>query len=98
MGQLYHSAAFFSYPITMYFKPVLAVPSAPAPHVEGVVQARKKKVWVHGLMQRVHPRLVGSSRENMNMTENMNTRTHLDSDNKWIHIWPPKRPHPHKCL
>ena len=59
---------------------------------------RGKKVWVHGLMQRVHPRLVGSSRENMNMTENMNTRTHLDSDNKWIHIWPPKRPHPHKCL
>ena len=36
----------------------------PAPHVEGVVQARKKKVWVHGLMQRA-PRLVGSSREKL---------------------------------
>ena len=35
----------------------------PAPHVEAVVQARKKKVLVHGLLQRVHPRLVGSSRE-----------------------------------
>ena len=32
----------------------------PAPHVEGVVQARKKKVLVHGLLQRA-PRLVGSS-------------------------------------
>ena len=28
--------------------------------------ASKKKVWVHGLLQRVHPRLVGSSRENRN--------------------------------
>ena len=35
----------------------------PAPHVEAVVQARKKKVLVHGLLQRVHPRLVGSSRK-----------------------------------
>ena len=33
----------------------------PAPHVEGVVQARKK-VMVHGLLQRA-PRLLGSSRE-----------------------------------
>ena len=35
----------------------------PAPHVEAVVQARKKKVLFHGLLQRVHPRLVGSSRK-----------------------------------
>ena len=28
------------------------------------VASKKKKVWVHGLMQRVHPRLVGCSREN----------------------------------
>ena len=28
--------------------------------------ASKKIVWVHGLLQRVHPRLVGSSRENRN--------------------------------
>ena len=65
MGQLYHSADFFSYPIPMYFKPELAVPLVFSTTcvLKAWCKQEKKKVWVHGLMQRVHPRLVGSSRK-----------------------------------
>ena len=63
MEQLYHSNTFFCYPAIMYFKPESPVSSAPcitcARH-----GASKKKVLVHGLMQRA-PRLVGCSRENV---------------------------------
>ena len=60
-GQLYSSDAFFSYPIIMYSKPEFAVSLAPCTTC-GSRGASKKKVWVHGLMQRA-PRLVGCSRE-----------------------------------
>ena len=62
----------------------------PAPHVEGVVQA-KKKVWVQGLMQRAHPGLVGSSRgwkHQLNLNHQEFTVWHqkaLDKDRKVHH-------------
>ena len=48
MGQLYYPAAFFSYPAIMYFTAGVAGRSRrslhrSAPHVEGELQARKKK-------------------------------------------------------
>ena len=60
MLQLYSSDAFFSYPTIVLRSRSRQCLQCPAPHVEGVVQARKKKVLVHGLLQRA-PRLVGSS-------------------------------------
>ena len=44
-------------------QPVSPVPSAPCTTCGRRGASKKKKVWVHGLMQRVHPRLVGSSRK-----------------------------------
>ena len=45
MGQLYHSAAFFSYPAIVLRSRSRQCFQCPAPHVEGGVQARKKKCW-----------------------------------------------------
>ena len=64
MGQLYHSAAFFSFPIAMYFKPESPVSFAPCTTCGRRGASKEKKVWVHGLMQRA-PRLVGRSREKL---------------------------------
>ena len=69
MGQLYSFAAFFSSTI-MYF--TARAGAFGALHHMWKAWCKKKKVLVHGLMQRVHPRLVGSSRENI--TEHKNTR------------------------
>ena len=63
MGQLYSFAASSPLP-SCTSQPESPVPSAPCTTC-GRRGARKKKVWVHSLMQRVHPRLVGSSRENV---------------------------------
>ena len=71
MGQLYFYAAFFSSPTIMYFTAGVAGAFGALHHM-WKAWCKKKKVWVHGLMQRVHPRLVGSSRENI--TEHKNTR------------------------
>ena len=49
----------------MYFKPVSPVSSAPCTRCGRLGASKKKKVLVHGFMQRAHPRLVGSSRENI---------------------------------
>ena len=61
MGQLYSSDAFFSYSVIIHSKPEFAVSLAPCT-TRGSRGASKKKVLVHGLMQRA-PRLVGCSRE-----------------------------------
>ena len=67
MGQLYYPAAFFSYPAIMYFTAGVAGVFTALHHMwKASCKQEKKKVWVHGLLQRVHPRLVGSSRENRN--------------------------------
>ena len=63
MGQFFYSHAIYSYPTIMYFKPESPVSSCTACRRRGA--SRKKKVLVHGLLQRVHPRLVGSSREEL---------------------------------
>ena len=45
MLQLYSSDAFFSYPTIVLRSRSRQCLQCPAPHVEGVVQARKKKCW-----------------------------------------------------
>ena len=65
MEQLYSSNAFFSSTVTkIHFKPESPGSSATCTTCGRRGASKKKKVWVHGLLQRVHPRLVGSSREN----------------------------------
>ena len=67
MGQLYSYDAFFSYHIIVYFTAGVAGVFCTLRHMWKAWCKQKKKVWVHGLMQRA-PRLVGSSRENKTQT------------------------------
>ena len=56
MGQMYSYAAFFSYPIIMYFTAgVAGVFSAPHQRWKAWCKPRKKKVLVHGLLQSASP-------------------------------------------
>ena len=65
MGQLYYPAAFFSYPAIMYFTAGVAGVFTALHHMwKASCKQGKKKVWVHGLLQRV-PRLVGYSLEKL---------------------------------
>ena len=65
MGQLYYPADFFSYPAIMYFTAGVAGVFTALHHMwKASCKQGKKKVWVHGLLQRV-PRLVGYSLEKL---------------------------------
>ena len=82
MGQFGRNSSADMYSYLMYFKPVS---SAPCTRCGRLGASKKKKVLVHGFMQRA-PRLVGCSRENASqMTRQMIAADIASGGKSYIH-------------